>query len=70
MPTLVIHGDTDRIVLPEVAGQRTATLIKGARLVLVKGGPHCITWTHAEEVNAELLHFLSDKAVRPKREVA
>jgi non-heme chloroperoxidase len=70
VPTLVIHGDTDRIVPLEVAGQRSAKLITGARLVVVKGGPHCITWTHADEVNAELLHFLGDQAVRPKREVA
>jgi len=35
---------------------------KGARLHVVKGGPHCITWTHAEEVNAQLLSFLDEKA--------
>jgi pimeloyl-ACP methyl ester carboxylesterase len=45
VPTLVIHGDTDRIVPLEVAGQRSAKLITGARLVVVKGGPHCITST-------------------------
>ncbi len=33
------------------AGQRTAKLIKGARLLVVKDGPHCIIWTHADEVN-------------------
>ena len=70
VPTLVILGDTDRIVPLEVAGQRSAQTYQGARLVVVKGGPHCITWTHADEVNAELLRFLGDKAVRPKREVA
>lgn len=59
VPTLVIHGDSDRIVPIEVAGQRTAKLVKGARLVVVKGGPHCITWTHADEVTAELLSFLA-----------
>src|ERR1700728_2936759 len=31
-PTLVIHGDNDRIVPLEAAGQRTAKLVKGARL--------------------------------------
>jgi pimeloyl-ACP methyl ester carboxylesterase len=31
---------------------------KGARLSAVKDGPHCITWTHADEVNAELTGFL------------
>jgi len=58
VPTLVIHGDDDRIVPITAAGLRTAKLIKGARLLVMKGGPHCITWTHAEEVNAELLSFL------------
>ena len=58
VPTLVIHGDADRIVPISAAGQRTAKLVKGARLSVVKGGPHCITWTHADEVNRELLGFL------------
>ena len=70
VPTLVIHGDDDRIVPITAAGQRTAKLVKGARLHVVKGGPHCITWTHAEEVNAELLSFLGEKAAKIKREVA
>ncbi len=56
--TLVIHGDDDRIVPLSAAGQRTAKLVKGAKLVVIKGGPHCITWTHADEVNAALLNFL------------
>ncbi len=58
VPTLVIHGDADRIVPLAASGQRTAKLVKGARLAVIKEGPHCITWTHAEEVNAELLQFL------------
>lgn len=58
VPTLVIHGDDDRIVPLAAAGQRTAKLVKGARLVVVQGGPHCITWTHADEVNAELVRFI------------
>src|SRR5215813_10402187 len=70
VPTLVIHGDADRIVPITAAGQRTAKLIKGARLYVVKGGPHCILWTHADEVNAEVLRFLGEKAVKSKREVA
>jgi len=69
VPTLVIHGDNDRIVPITAAGQRTAKLIKGARLVVVKGGPHCITWTHAEEVTAELVRFLGEDR-KPMREVA
>ncbi len=62
VPTLVIQGDADRILPIAATGHRTAKLIKGARQVVVKDGPHCITWTHAEEVNAELLNFLGGKA--------
>jgi len=58
VPTLVMHGDADRILPITASGLRTAKLIKGARLAVVKDGPHCITWTHAEEVNSELVNFL------------
>ena len=58
VPTLVMHGDADRILPITAAGPRTAKLIKGAHLVVLKDGPHCITWTHADEVNVELLNFL------------
>ena len=58
VPTLVIHGDDDRIVPFAASGQRTAKTVKGARLYVVKGGPHCVIWTHAEEVNSELQAFL------------
>jgi non-heme chloroperoxidase len=60
VPTLVIHGDADRIVPIAASGLRTAKLIKGARLVVVKDGPHCISWTHADEVNTELVAFLGE----------
>jgi len=66
VPTLVLHGDADRILPITASGQRTAKLVPGARFVIMKGGPHCITWTHAEEVNSELSNFLgkgvADKA--------
>jgi non-heme chloroperoxidase len=64
VPTLVMHGDADRILPITAAGSRTAKLIKGARIVVVKEGPHCITWTHADEVNAELLSFLGKVPAR------
>jgi non-heme chloroperoxidase len=70
VPTLVIHGDEDRIVPIDSAGHRTAKLIKGARQLVVKGGPHCIIWTHAEEVNRELLSFLGEAAPKSRDGVA
>ena len=64
IPTLVMHGDADRILPINAAGARTAKLIKGARFVVVKDGPHCISWTHADEVNTELVNFLGKGAAK------
>jgi non-heme chloroperoxidase len=58
VPVLVMHGDADRILPISTSGPRTAKLLADARFVVIEGGPHCIPWTHAEEVNAELLRFL------------
>lgn len=58
VPTLIIHGDSDRILPIEVSGKPTQVAIKGSRLVTVKGGPHGLNWTHADEVNRELVSFL------------
>jgi non-heme chloroperoxidase len=62
VPTLVIHGDADRIVPLAASGERTAKLVKGARLSIVKDGPHAVAWTHADEVNSELVNFLGKSA--------
>src|SRR6267143_1799520 len=62
--TLVMHGDADRILPIAASGARTAKLIKGARLAILKDGPHCITCTHAYEVNTELLNFLGKAAAK------
>jgi len=59
VPTLVIHGDSDRIVPISAAGLRTAQLIHGAELVVIKDGPHNVAWTHADEVNGALVSFLA-----------
>ena len=72
IPTLVIHGDADRIVPFSAAGQRTAKLINGAELVVIKDGPHNVAWTHADEVNNELMKFLAKPSAKrqtsePKR---
>lgn len=64
VPTLVIHGDADRIVPIKASGEKTAKLVKGARLVAIKDGPHAVTWTHADEVNAELVSFLGKGAAK------
>src|ERR1700676_1191265 len=70
VPTLMIQGDADRILPITATGLRPAQLIKGARQLIVKDGPHAVTWTHAEEVNAGLLSFLGEKVGNRQQEVA
>jgi non-heme chloroperoxidase len=64
IPTLVIQGDADRIVPISASGHRTAKLIKGARLAAIKDGPHAVNWTHADELNTELVNFLGKVSVK------
>src|SRR3979411_1810604 len=44
VPTLVVHGDADRILPIAASGIGTHKAVKGSNLVVVEGGPHCITW--------------------------
>jgi len=58
VPTLIIHGDADAIVPFEVSGKRSAASIPGAKLVVIKGGPHGLNASHPTEFNAALVEFL------------
>jgi non-heme chloroperoxidase len=59
VPTLLIHGDADRILPYAVTAARLPALIKDLTLVTVEGGPHNIAWTHPDQVNSALLAFLA-----------
>jgi non-heme chloroperoxidase len=59
VPILVIDGDADRVLPYDKTGARLPGLIKDMQLVTVKGGPHAIAWTHADQVNQALLGFLT-----------
>jgi non-heme chloroperoxidase len=59
VPTLILHGDADRILPPDATSRRQAKMIKNATLVELPGGPHGVLWTHADRINAELVKFLA-----------
>jgi pimeloyl-ACP methyl ester carboxylesterase len=59
VPTLILHGDADRILPADATSRRQAKLIKNVKFVELKGGPHGVLWTHAEQVNSELVKFLA-----------
>jgi non-heme chloroperoxidase len=58
VPILVLHGDADQVLPLDKTGRRLPGLIKDVHLTVIEGGPHAITWTHADQVNTALLGFL------------
>jgi non-heme chloroperoxidase len=59
IPTLILHGTADRILSVEGQGRRLHAALPDARYIEIDGGPHLMVLTHAEQVNRELLDFLS-----------
>jgi non-heme chloroperoxidase len=59
VPTLIIHGDDDQIVPIGAAGQAAAKLVKYPTLKIYPGAPHGLTETHKDQLNADLLEFLT-----------
>jgi pimeloyl-ACP methyl ester carboxylesterase len=59
VPTLILHGDADRILPPDATSRRQAKMIKDVKFVELPEGPHGLLWTHADRINAELLSFLA-----------
>ena len=60
IPTLVVHGDDDRVVPLEATGRKTAQLVSGAELKVYEGGSHGIALVPGDKdrFNADLLDFL------------
>jgi non-heme chloroperoxidase len=66
VPTLIIHGDDDQVV-PVWAGERSAKLIKDARLEIYQGAPHGLMSTHQQRFNTDLLDFVRERRAMPGR---
>lgn len=58
IPTLIIHGDKDKIVPFEVSGKKAHKLIKKSELIMIQDGPHGLTFTHTKELNKTILDFI------------
>ena len=65
-PTLVIHGENDRLVPPE-NGKLIAGRIPGAKLVVIPRASHIFTTDQPEVAHRAILEFLDAQATR-KRE--
>jgi non-heme chloroperoxidase len=59
IPTLVMHGDDDQIVPVKNHAEKSAKLVKGAKVLVYPGAPHGLTATHQDRVNTDLLAFIN-----------
>ena len=57
-PTLVIHGSDDQIVPIALSARVVAKLLPSATVKIYEGAPHGLTFTHQDQLNADLLNFL------------
>lgn len=60
IPTLIIHGDADKIVPVEISARASAKLVPHAVLKEYPGASHGLFYTHRDQVNADILAFLRD----------
>ncbi len=65
VPTLVIHGDSDRLI-PPTNGRLIARLVRGARLVLLKGAGHVYGTDRPVEHLEALLGWLEEHSLSSK----
>jgi len=58
VPTLIVHGDADATVPIETSAKPAAAGIKDNTFEIIKGAPHGLNITHADELNKILISFL------------
>jgi len=59
LPTLIVHGDDDQIVPIGAAALCSAKLVSNATLKIYPGAPHGLADTHKNQLNADLLSFIT-----------
>ena len=64
VPTLVIHGTSDKTVPIDATGRVVAKAVPGARLIEYQGSAHGVFATDKERLIEDLVEFLTDGAVR------
>ena len=58
IPTLISHGDADKLNPIDKTARRTAQAIRGSELKVYPGAPHGLTITDRDRFNQDLLAFL------------
>jgi non-heme chloroperoxidase len=64
VPTLVLQGDDDQIVPYKDGSLLQAKLLKRGTLKIYPGYPHGMMTAHADVINADILAFIKEAAVK------
>ncbi|MBF7090964.1 alpha/beta hydrolase [Flavobacterium sp. ALJ2] len=59
VPTLIIHGDADKIVPIELTSKKAAEIIRNNTYIIYEGEPHGLFYTERDRLNSDLLNFLN-----------
>jgi non-heme chloroperoxidase len=59
VPTLIIHGDDDKIVPIDLTSKKAAEGIANNKYIVYEGAPHGLFYTEREKLNNDLLAFLN-----------
>ncbi|WP_310556408.1 alpha/beta hydrolase [Flavobacterium sp.] len=59
VPTLIIHGNADKIVPIEISSEKTAQLIANNTFIIYDEAPHGLFYTDKDKLNSDLLEFLN-----------
>lgn len=60
VPTLIIHGDDDKIVPIEASGDRTSQMLPNAKYLIYEDAPHGLFITEKDKLNRDLIEFIND----------
>jgi non-heme chloroperoxidase len=63
VPTLIIHGDSDKTVPIKTSGEQAARLLPGAIFKVYEGAPHGLFITNKDELTADLEMFIKEGSV-------
>ncbi len=58
VPTLIIHGNADKIVPIEISSEKTADLIVDNKYIIYDDAPHGLFYTDKDKLNSDLIEFL------------
>jgi pimeloyl-ACP methyl ester carboxylesterase len=59
VPTLIIHGDQDKIVPIEISSEKATTLIPDNKFIVYEDAPHGLFYTDRERLNKDLIEFIN-----------